>query len=73
MSTMDGEFTKIGTALIEQKVTPKKFSRGDLKSDGDIRRLTWRGGPLSSAHSGFVQIMPDTNLLEHAAGLSFRS
>ena len=46
------------------KVTLKKFSRGDLKPDGDIRRLTWRGDPLSLwGRSGSIQIMLDTNVL----------
>ena len=58
----------------QRKVTPKKFSRGDLKPDGDIRRLTWRGDPLSFRdRSGSVQIILDTNLLQNAAGPFFRS
>ena len=56
---------------LSEKVTPKKFSHGDLAPDGDIRRLNWRGDPLSSSRS--VPIMLDTNVLPNSTSPSFRS
>ena len=68
------ENSKLGTTLIERKVT-QKISRRDLKQDSDVRRPS-PGKEihlLPEAAPDPSQIMPDTNLLQDAAGPFFRS